>query len=175
MASSPQTGRDRSLRQRTERLADALVPRRLHGFREQIQYLAVGGWNTVFGYLNFVVLYWLLHDRVAVALILVMSYALSIANAYICYRYVVFRSHGAVWRELPRFSGVYLVALAANLIVLPLALRTLPLNAYAIQAVFTVCVVALSYVGHKHVSFRGGQGNAGRHQTSPADPESGGE
>ena len=35
-------------------------PRRLHRYREQIHYLAVGGWNTLFGYLNFVVLYYFL-------------------------------------------------------------------------------------------------------------------
>ena len=161
-------------RARVERAADALVPRRLHGYREQIQYLGVGAWNTLFGYLNFVVLYYLLGDTLSVAVILVLSYVLSIANAYVCYRYIVFRSRGIVWREIPRFSSVYLVALAANLIVLPVALRTLPLNAYVIQALFTLCVIVLSYVGHKYFSFRGGQVNAAGSETRPRDPESGG-
>jgi len=155
-----------------ERTADALVPSRLHAYREQVQYLVVGGWNTLFGYLNFVVLYYLLNDALPVAVILVMSYALSIANAYVCYRYIVFRSRGMVWREIPRFSSVYLVALAANLIVLPLALRALPLNAYVIQGLFTLCVVVLSYVGHKYFSFRGVQGNIVPGETSPEDRDS---
>ncbi len=172
MSGGPRQDAGGGHRARVERSADALVPRRLHGYREQIQYLAVGAWNTAFGYLNFVLLYYLLGDTVPVALVLVISYALSIANAYVCYRYIVFRSRGIVWKEIPRFSGVYLVALGANLIVLPVALRTLPLNAYVIQALFTACVVLLSYVGHKYVSFRGGQVNAAADETTPQDADS---
>jgi putative flippase GtrA len=158
-------------RTRLERSADALIPRRFRAYREHIQYLAVGGWNTLFGYLNFVILFYLLGASLPITLILIASYVLSIANAYVCYRYVVFRSRGIVWRELPRFSGVYLVALAANLIVLPLALRTLSLNAYLVQALFTMCVVLLSYLGHRHFSFRGGQGNGPASETRPEDQD----
>jgi putative flippase GtrA len=165
-------GQAERLRRRAEAVADALVPRRFHGYREQIHYLAVGAWNTVFGYLNFVVLYYLLQAKLPVAVILVLSYALSVANAYVCYRYIVFRSRGVVWKELPRFSGVYLIALAANLVVLPLALRTLPLSAYVVQALFTVAVVVLSYLGHKYFSFRTGQVNAAPDETTPQDPDS---
>ena len=163
------------LRGRIENGADAAVPRGLLGYREQIHYLAVGAWNTLFGYLNFAVLYYLLHIVLPVAVILVISYVLSIANAYVCYRYIVFRSRGIVWKELPRFSSIYLVALAANLIVLPLALKTLPLNAYVIQALFTLAVVLLSYLAHKYFSFRGGQGNAPGSETSATDAQPGGE
>lgn len=164
-----------------ERSADRLIPRRFQRYREQILYLAVGGWNTLFGYLNFVVLYYFLQARLPVMVILVISYALSIANAYVCYRYIVFRSRGRVLREMPRFTSVYLVALAANLVVLPIALRWLPLSAYAVQALFTIAVVLLSYLGHKHFSFRGGshdsqgQGNGGERQSRPQSPAPGGE
>jgi putative flippase GtrA len=166
-ASPPGPGRpaDSSSSQRrdkVERTADWLIPRRLRRYSEQILYLIGGGWNTLFGYLTFVVLYHLLHGRLSVMLILIASYAISIANAYVCYRYVVFRSRGSVLREMPRFTSVYLVALGANLVIMPLALRWLPLGAYAIQAIFTMAVVLLSYFGHKHFSFRGAR---------PSDPE----
>jgi putative flippase GtrA len=158
-----------------ERLADAFVPRRLHGYREQIHYLAVGGWNTLFGYLSFVVLYYFLNGVLPLTAILVLSYVISVANAYICYRYVVFRSRDSILRELPRFTSVYLVALAANLVVLPLALHYLPLSAYVVQALFTLAVVLLSYVGHRYFSFGGRQGNADTRETSAKGPDSGGE
>ena len=164
-----------------ERSADRLIHQRCQRYREQILYLAVGGWNTLFGYLNFVVLYYFLQARLPVMVILVISYALSIANAYLCYRYIVFSSRGSVLREMPRFTSVYLVALAANLVVLPIALRWLPLSAYAVQALFTIAVVLLSYLGHKHLSLRGGshdsqgQGNGGERQSRPQSPAQGGE
>jgi putative flippase GtrA len=168
-------------RSRVERTADRLIPGRFQRYREQILYLAVGGWNTVFGYLNFVVLYYVLQARLPVMVILIISYAISIANAYICYRYIVFRSRGSVSREMPRFTSVYLVALAANLVILPLALRWLPLSVYVVQALFTVAVVVLSYLGHKYFSFRGGshgaqgQGNGDQRQSRPRSPAPGGE
>ena len=164
-----------------ERSADRLIPRRFRRYREQILYLAVGGWNTLFGYLNFVVLYYFLQARLPVMVILVISYAVSIANAYVCYRYIVFRSRGSVLREMPRFTSVYLVALAANLVILPIALHWLPLSAYVVQALFTIAVVLLSYFGHKHFSFRGGshgpqgQGNGDERQSRPRSPAPGGE
>jgi hypothetical protein len=43
---------------------------------------------------------------------------------------------------------------------LPILVRTLPYNLYAIQALFTAAVVLLSYLGHKYFSFRGGRRSA---------------
>jgi putative flippase GtrA len=125
-------------------------------YREPLAYLLVGAWNTLFGYAVFALLYYLLAAHLHVDLILVVSYLISIANAYVGYRYIVFRSTGNMARELPRFTTVYLVTLAANLVVLPLALHRLPWNAYVVQGLFTVVIVLLSYLGHKYFSFRGG-------------------
>lgn len=125
-------------------------------FREPMSYLVVGAWNTLFGYAVFALLYYLLGAHLHVDVVLVLSYVLSIANAYVGYRYVVFRSTGSMSRELPRFSAVYAVTLAANLVVLPLALRWLPWNVYVVQGLFTIVLVVLSYLGHKYFSFRGG-------------------
>lgn len=149
-----------------EHVADALVPKRLQPYREQLQYLAVGAWNTLFGYCVWALLQYLLHDYVNYLIIIVLSYPISIANAYICYRYIVFRSHGHVWREVPRFSIVYLVCLAANLMVLPFLLGVLPFNVYVVQALFTMGVVVASYLGHRFFSFRGGQVKASKRENS---------
>lgn len=144
-------------RARAERVVDRLVPPSLQRYREQLLYLAVGAWNTLFGYGVWALLQYLLHEYVYYLVIVVLSYPVAIANAYVCYRYVVFRSHGSVLRELPRFSSVYLLAMAANLVALPILVRVVPLSLYAIQALFTIFVVILSYLGHKFFSFRGGQ------------------
>jgi putative flippase GtrA len=146
-----------ALRAWVERTADSLIPRRLRRYREQLLYLTVGAWNTLFGYGVWAFLQYLLYPRVNYLVIVVLSYPIAITNAYVCYRYVVFRSHGSVLRELPRFSSVYLLTMAANLVALPILVRVLPLSLYAIQALFTIGVVILSYLGHKFFSFRGGQ------------------
>src|SRR5664280_1694113 len=124
--------------------------------REQLLYLAVGGWNTVFGYAAWALLQYLLGEHLHYLVVVVLSWPIAVLNAYLGYRYVVFRSRGSVFRELPRFSLVYLLTLLVNLALLPIALRVLPFNIYAIQAGFAVVVVVCSYLGHKHYSFGGG-------------------
>lgn len=123
--------------------------------REQLLYLLVGGWNTVFGYAAWAIMQYLLGGYVNYLVVIVLAWPVNVLNAYAGYRYVVFRSRGPVLRELPRFSLVYLAALVANLVLLPLALRVLPFSIYVVQAIFAGVVVVSSYLGHKHFSFRG--------------------
>ena len=124
--------------------------------REQLLYLAVGGWNTVFGYSVWALLQYLLGDHLHYLVVIVLSWPFAVLNAYLGYRCIVFRSQGPVLKELPRFSLVYLATLLVNLALLPVALRILPFNIYVIQALFTGIVVVCSYLGHKYYSFRGG-------------------
>ncbi len=126
--------------------------------REQILYLVVGGWNTLFGYCLWAAMQYLLHPYLNYLIIIVLSWPIAVTNAYLGYRFVVFRSHGTWWKELPRFSLVYVATLAATLVALPILLHVLPFNIYVIQASFTVFVVVASYLGHKYFSFGGGRG-----------------
>jgi putative flippase GtrA len=124
--------------------------------REQLLYLVVGGWNTVFGYCIWAALQFLLGNHLHYLVVMLISWPIAVVNAYVGYRYIVFRSRGSILREFPRFSLVYVVTLVVNLALLPIALHVLPLNIYAVQALLTVLVVVCSYLSHKHFSFRGG-------------------
>jgi len=140
-------GSDESVVERTARL----FQRR----REQILYLVVGGWNTLFGYGIWALSEYLLHDYLHYLVILILSWPFSVANAYVCFRVFVFRSKEQVRRELPRFLLVYVASLCVTLLALPVLLHTLPFNIYVIQAGYTAVVVVLTYLGHKFFSFRG--------------------
>lgn len=131
--------------------------------REQVLYLVVGGWNTVFGYSVWAFMQYMLADRLHYLVIVLLSWPIAVLNAYLGYRYIVFRSLGPILIELPRFSLVYVAGLVVNLALLPVALRVLPFNIYVDQALFLSVVVVISYLGHKHFSFRGAhRGGAGR-------------
>jgi putative flippase GtrA len=123
--------------------------------REQLLYLVVGGWNTVFGYGAWALLQYLLGDHLHYLVVVVLSWPIAVLNAYLGYRYVVFRSRASVFKELPRFSLVYLATLVVNLALLPVALGVLPFNIYLVQATFAGAVVVCSYLGHKYYSFGG--------------------
>ena len=124
-------------------------------YREQILYLAVGGWNTVFGYAIWALFQFLLGDRLHYLVIVLIAWPIAVLNAYLGYRYLVFNSRGPILRELPRFSLVYIAALVANLVLLPVALAVLPFNIYVVQALFMALVVVVSYLGHRYYTFGG--------------------
>ena len=126
--------------------------------REQLLYLVVGGWNTVFGYGVWALLQYLLADHLHYLIIVLIAWPIAVLNAYLGYRFIVFRSRGPIIRELPRFSAVYAATLLVNLALLPIALKILPFNIYGVQALLTGLVVITSYLGHKYFSFRHGQG-----------------
>ena len=130
--------------------------------REQLLYLVVGGWNTLFGYCVWALMQFLLGDYLPYLVIVLLAWPIAVLNAYLGYRYIVFRSRGPVLRELPRFSLVYASTLVVNLAVLPIALAVLPFNIYVVQALFTVVVVVCSYLAHKYYSFRGGRAGTRR-------------
>jgi putative flippase GtrA len=140
--------------------------------REQLLYLVVGGWNTVFGYGVWALMQYLLGDYLHYLVIVVLAWPIAVLNAYLGYRFIVFRSRGSVLKEFPRFSLVYLATLVVNLALLPIALSVLPFNIYVIQALFTVVVVVASYLSHKYYSFRGGRRRDG-HDLAPYDPQAG--
>jgi putative flippase GtrA len=148
---------------RFEKRLDALRDHRALGLpvrfyfrrREQLLYLAVGGWNTVFGYGIWAVLQALLGDRLHYLVIVLIAWPIAVLNAYLGYRYLVFRSRGSILRELPRFSLVYFVTLIVNLALLPIALNVLPFNIYGVQLLLTVIVIIGSYLSHKYFSFGG--------------------
>ena len=128
--------------------------------RQVARFLVVGVWNTVFAYATWALLQFLLGDHLHYLVILLLAWPIAVLNAYLCHRHFVFRSTGRVWRELPRFSLVYIATLAGALVALPFLLRTLPFNIYVIQAGYTVGAVTLSYLAHTLFSFR--------HPISPA-------
>jgi putative flippase GtrA len=136
-----------------------VVSRVWRAHRERLMFLIVGGWNTVFGYAVFALLYLAYNGTLPLTAIIVIAYVVSVVNNFFTYKYIVFRTQGRKLREALRFLVIYTPSLVANLIVLPLALKYLPLNAYVIQAIYTFVVLVLTYFGHKYFTFRHSAGS----------------
>ncbi len=124
-----------------------------HKHREKINYLLVGGWNTIFGYFTFVLLYFLFSQRIHYLFLLVISNILSITNAYIGYKIFVFKTKGNYVREYLRFYLVYGGVMLLNFIALPIIVELSPLAPPIAQGGFICVTVVFSYFGHKHFSF----------------------
>lgn len=119
-----------------------------------MRFLFVGAWNTGFGYLSFALLYYLLSPRVHYMAILVASVVINVTNAYLGYKFLVFKTRGNYVREYLRFYLVYAVPIGIGLVAFPFAVEVLRINPYLAQAVITAGLALLSYAGHKYYSFR---------------------
>jgi putative flippase GtrA len=117
-------------------------------------YLVVGGWNTLFTYVCFSVLYYFLHDSLAPSVILTLVWAIASVNGYLTFRYLVFTPVRHPVVEYLRYQAVYLPILALNLVGLPLALEHTNLSAYVVQALLSICAVVIAYFGNKYFAFR---------------------
>jgi putative flippase GtrA len=119
-----------------------------------LRYLAVGVWNTAFGYGLFAALQLTLGDSVGYLILLAIAQVIGTLNAFAGYRLLVFRVHGDVLRDLARFSTVYIGAFAVNIAVLPLLVEVAGLPVLLAQAIVTAGTVVASFFAHRGFSFR---------------------
>ena len=120
---------------------------------QRVAFLMVGAINTVVGFLAFAAFLGLLGERLYLA-VLPCAHVVSVLIAFVLYRFVVFRVRGHLLADLWRFETVYLSALAANFVLLPLLVEIARLPVLLAQAMIMLVTSVLSWVGHKNYSFR---------------------
>lgn len=122
--------------------------------KQGMSYLIVGAWNTLFGYGLFVLLQLTLGHAINYMVILVASTLIAIFQAYLGHRFFVFKVEGHFFKDLSRFSLVYLAALAINLAVLPLLVAGAHIPVLLAQAFVVAGTVVGSFLAHRDFSFR---------------------
>lgn len=135
---------------------DVPVPSRLRALlgSEGLRFVLVGGINTVFGFGVFALLQSTLGTVVHYLVVLVVAQVIAVLEAYVLQRYVVFRARGRWWRDLVRFSSVYVVAFLINAAALPLLVEVLHMPVIPAQAVVTAAVALGTFVVHRNFTFR---------------------
>ena len=131
--------------------------------RHRLQYLAVGGVNTLFGYGCFALLQWALADHLAHAYLLASPLAtlISITFSFLGYKHFVFKTKGNYLREWTRCLVVYSGNIVIGLLCLPpLVVGLTHLIGvtkeapYLAQGIVLILGVGWSYLGHSRYSFR---------------------
>ena len=127
------------------------------------RYTLVGIWNTIFGYGSYAALTALLMPRMTHGYLVaaVLSSLVSISVAFLGYKWLVFKTRGNYLREWLRCHVVYGTAALIGIIVLPAFVygyhRLVGLEAsapYVAGATVTGLNVIVSFLGHRHFSFR---------------------
>jgi putative flippase GtrA len=123
--------------------------------REQILFLLVGAWNTLFGIVIYGVLLKLFGHHVHYLIILIPAQILALTQAFILYRRLVFTYDSG--DQLVAYAKFCLVSVVNALIgaaLVWLLVSRLTLSPVAANALATCFLVVLSFIGHKSISFR---------------------
>ena len=129
------------------------MPRRLWQDSRKLRFLVVGGWNTLFGYLSFYVLYLLAADRLHYLIIAILAHFVAVTQSYVMQRRLVSRSDAPVASEFLRFNVSLIGTLLFGLLAMALLVEAAGLSPLAAQAIVILMSVILSYVLHSRMSF----------------------
>lgn len=121
---------------------------------QPIRFLLAGGWNTCFGFCCYWLLYSLFSERFHYLLILLPANVLAITNAFLCYKFFVFRTVGYGWVEYGKCWLVYGGMALVNAGLLWLFVEGFHLYPILANGVSTVVCIVISYFSHKYFSFR---------------------
>jgi len=121
----------------------------------RLRFLIVGGINTCFGLSMFPVLILMLRPlHLSYMVPLVLSYPLSIVFSYTTNKLITFRTKKNYLSEFWKFSSFYVVNFTVNLVVLPVCVEFFHFAPIPVQIVFSLLVIALSYLWHSRVTFK---------------------
>lgn len=123
---------------------------------EKSRFLAVGGLNAVLSYAIFAGMYFLLAEHIHYMFVLVLVTIICNLVSYVNQKLLVFRTRGRFAQEFARFVTVNLTGSGIGFVLFPVAIELLEMNPYIAQAAIMVLIVTVSYLGHKHFSFRRG-------------------
>ena len=122
------------------------------------RFALMGGVNTLVGVGSFPALYWFLDRTFSVNVLLILSWIVSTAFAFISHKLITFESGGAYHWEGIKFFVLSLATLGINLLIMNIALSFTSFNPVVIQLVVSFVVAAtmmiLNYLGMNHFIFK---------------------
>ena len=120
-----------------------------------MRYMIAAGANTAFGLAFYPALLWIspyLHRHYLIGL--AIAQAVSLCFAFLTYKFGVFQTRGSYAREFTAFSSFYLANYAANWAALPALVELGGLSPIIGQLLFSLVLMAGSYLWHSRVTFR---------------------
>ena len=120
---------------------------------QKIKYLLVGCYNTIFGYLIFVILFYYFSLTINYSLLLAASHIISVTNNFFLYRVLVFNVKDKILRNYIRFHLVYFYIYIVNLIFFTILVNLMYWNIYLSQGLIIIVTTIMSYSLNKNYSF----------------------
>lgn len=126
---------------------------------QKLRFILVGVWNTVFS----LAVLWLLerfipHDAASVLqkqVILVASWMIAVTHNFFTLKFLVFRTQGNWVREYRRMYITYAGTFVVQSVLVQAVSAHFSLSLFWANVPTILVVTILSYLGHKHFTFRG--------------------
>ena len=121
---------------------------------EVLTYLLTGAWNTVFGMGLYALVYYLFGKHVHYIILSIIVNIAAITNAFLCYKFFVFRTKNNWVKEYFRCCVVYGSVALCNIGLLWLLVHFFNMNPAWANVLGVAFVSFVSYFAHKYFSFR---------------------
>ena len=119
-----------------------------------IRYVIAGGYNTIFGFAVFSGLFLLFEHQLHYIFIAILTQVIAITNAFLVYRYLIFKSSGNIIHEYLKTYLVYAVSGVLSILLLALLVELAGLHPILGQFLVIVATVIVSYFGHSRFTFK---------------------
>ena len=120
---------------------------------QKIRYLLVGFYNTLFGYLTFVLIFYNFSDVTSHSLLLGISHFIGVTNNFFTYKGWVFNVKENLLKNYFKFNQVYLLIYIINLILFLFFTKIMNVNLYLAQGLILIVITILGYFMNKNYSF----------------------
>lgn len=118
---------------------------------QKIRFLFVGGYNTVFSYLLYVVF---VYVGMTAQLALLLSFLISSINSYLTQKFYVFLTRGNYLKEYVKCLVTWMGSYVLNAALLFVLMKFVGLNAYFAEFVVLVLLTIYSFVVLKYFAFK---------------------
>jgi putative flippase GtrA len=121
---------------------------------KKVKFLFVGVLNTVFSYINSILIYFFLNQKVALIFILIISHLINVTFSFMTNKIFVFKSSSQIRIEYVKFHMIYLVNFLFNIFLLWLLVAKFNIPYWLALIITTVLSVIYSYLAHLKFTFR---------------------
>ena len=120
---------------------------------QKIRYLLFGFYNSLFGYLIFVLIFYNFADAISHSLLLGITHFIAVTNNFFIYRRLVFNVKENLLKNYFKFNQVYLLIYIINLILFLFFTKIMNVNLYLAQGSILIVITILGYFMNKSYSF----------------------
>jgi|TARA_B110000037_G_C17034599_1_gene471037 putative flippase GtrA len=120
---------------------------------QKARYLITGGYNTVFGYLLFILIFYYFSSTVSHYFLLGICHLLGTIHNFFSYSTFVFKPKTNAFKNYFKFNLVYLFIFLLNLVMFTLLTKVMNWNLYFSQALIVALIAVVGYILNKNYSF----------------------